>query len=365
MAQKRDYYEILGVSKSASDEELKKAYRNLARKHHPDVDKSEGAEGKFKEINEAYQVLSDKQKRSAYDQFGHAAFQPGGGAPGAGGYGYQWGPGIDFNFDFEGFRDPFDIFEEFFGARSPFGSRARRGPQAGNDLHFEMNISFEESAFGVEKKVEIPRMETCSECSGSGAEKGSKKTTCPTCNGRGRVQQNVQSFLGNFATVTTCPTCRGEGETIEKKCKKCKGSGLMRGMKSTSLKIPAGISSGETIRFSSLGEAGEKGGPYGDLYVTVRVSPHKEFVRRGHDVYLEQPISFRQAALGDTIEVPTLDGKVKLKIPEGVQTGTDIKIKDKGFKHDNSRGDQYVRVKVITPTRLSSKQKEALQDLQD
>ena len=365
MAEKRDYYEVLGVGKSASAEEIKSSYRKKARQHHPDVDKSADAEKKFKEINEAYQVLSDPQKKEAYDRFGHEAFRPGSATgAGPGGFSYQYGPGVEFDFDFGGFRDPFEIFEEFFGFRSPFGtSRTRRGPRQGQDLHFEITVSFEQAAFGIERQIEIQRHETCPQCRGSGAEKGSKSVTCSTCQGRGQVQQSTQSIFGNIVTARTCPTCQGAGETIEKKCSKCKGSGRVKAFKKTKIKIPAGVDHGDTIRFSSLGEAGEKGGGYGSLYLTIRVLPHKEFTRRGFDILHEQPISFTQAALGDIIEVPTLDGSVKLKIPEGTQTGMDFRLKEKGIKHDSARGDQYVRVKVITPTKLSQREKEALQEL--
>jgi molecular chaperone DnaJ len=363
--EKKDYYDILGVSKKATDAELKSAYRKKARAHHPDVDKSAGADGRFKEINEAYQVLSDPQKKEAYDRFGHAAFQSGtaGGAPG--GFSYQYGPGVDVNFDFGGFQDPFDIFEQFFGVRSPFGRTARRrSSRAGEDLHYEIIIPFEQAAFGIEKKIELPRREACPECAGSGAEKGTKKTTCSTCRGNGRVQQATQSIFGNIVTARTCPACEGEGETVEKKCHKCKGSGRVKAINEQKIKIPAGVDDGDTIRFQGLGEAGERGGGYGDLYLSIRVLPHKEFKRRGYDIYYEQPISFSQAALGDAVEVSTLDGKVKLKIPEGTQTGTEFRLREKGIKHDSSRGDQYVQVKVKTPTRISSRQKDALKELE-
>ncbi len=361
MAEKRDYYQILGVAKGASADEIKKAYRVAARKSHPDVDKTSGAEARFKEINEAYQVLSDPQKKAAYDQYGHSAFQNGGAAGGNYSSSYGYGPGVGF--DFGGFRDPFEIFNEFFGGASPFGSSQRGGKQKGEDLHYEITIPFEQAAFGVEKKIEIPRYESCNECNGTGAEKGSKKTTCPTCGGRGQVQQATQSIFGNFAVARVCPNCSGAGEIIEKKCPKCKGSGRTKSVKETEIKIPAGIDNGDTIRFPLLGQAGENGGTYGDLYLTIRIAPHKNFVRDGFDVYVEQPISFAQAALGDNIEVETLDGKVTLKIPAGIQTGTDIRIRDKGIKHGSDRGDQYVRVKVLTPQNLSGKQRDALKEL--
>lgn len=365
MANKKDYYEILGVSKTSTESEIKKAYRTKARKYHPDVDKTAGAAERFKEINEAYQVLSDHQKKAAYDQYGHSAFQGGAGAAGGGYSNYGYGSPFGANVDFGGFRDPFEIFEEFFGTSSPFsGTRRKAGPRTGEDLHYEITVPFEQVAFGTSKKIEIPRYEVCNECSGSGAEKGSAKKTCSTCNGRGSVQQTTNSILGPIMTQRVCSTCGGEGEIVEKKCQKCKGDGRVRTVKETEIKIPAGVDDGDTVRFSSLGQAGEKGGGYGDLYLTIRVAPHKDFRRSGYNVYLEQPISFSQAALGDTIEVPTLDGKVKLKIPEGIQTGTDIRLKEKGIKHGNSRGDQFVRVKIITPTRLSNKQKDALRELE-
>lgn len=365
MANKRDYYEILGVSKNASVDEIKSAYRRKARQHHPDVDKSADAEKKFKEINEAYQVLSDPQKKEAYDRFGHEAFRTGaGGSAGTSGFSYQYRPGIEFDFDFGGFRDPFDIFEEFFGFRSPFsGTRSRRGPRQGKDLHFEITIPFEQAVFGVERQIEIQRHEICSECKGTGAEKGSGLVICPTCQGRGQVQNASQSIFGNIITARTCPTCDGSGEIIEKKCPKCKGSGRVKAFKKTKIKIPAGVDDGDTIRFAGLGEAGEKGGDYGDLYLRIKVLPHKQFTRRGFDILYEQPISFKQAALGDIMEVPTLDGKVKLKIPEGTQTGTEFRLKGRGVKHNGSRGDQYVKVRVVTPKKLSQKQKDALNEL--
>jgi molecular chaperone DnaJ len=308
-------------------------------------------------------VLSDSQKRAAYDQFGHEAFQPGAGVGRGGAYSYG-GQGFNVDFDFGGFRDPFEIFEEFFGVSSPFGSGSRKTKKTGEDLHYEITIPFEQAAFGAEKKIEIPRYEVCSFCNGTGAEKGSKKTTCPTCKGQGRVQAQTQSIFGSFVTQRTCPNCSGEGEIIEKKCSRCKGSGRVRSVKETNIKIPAGIEDGDTIRFEGLGEAGEKNSGFGDLYLTVKVLPDKRFIRRGYDVYIEQPITFRQAALGDTIEVPSLDGSIKIKIPEGVQTGTDIRLKGKGIVHGSGRGDQFVRVKVVTPTRLSSKQKELLKELE-
>lgn len=354
---------MLGVAKGASDADIKKSYRTKARKHHPDVDKTAGAEERFKEINEAYQVLSDPQKKAAYDQYGHAAFSSGGAPGGARGYSYGYGPGINVDFGAEGFRDPFEIFEEFFGTSSPFGRRRSRGPARGEDLHYELTIPFEQAAFGEEKKISIPRHEACDLCGGSGAEKGSRTKTCPTCQGKGQVARQTQTILGSFVVQQTCSECHGEGQIIERKCKKCKGAGRVQATKETTITIPAGVSDGDTVRFQGLGEAGERGSGYGDLYITIHVAPHREFKRRGYDVHIDRNISFRQAALGDTLEVPTLDGMIKLRIPEGTQTGTDFRIKDKGIKHDNSRGDQFVRVTVVTPKNLSSKQKEALTDL--
>ncbi|OGY30437.1 MAG: molecular chaperone DnaJ [Candidatus Woykebacteria bacterium RIFCSPHIGHO2_12_FULL_45_10] len=366
MPSKKDYYEVLGVSKTASDTDIKKAYRSLARKAHPDVDKSAGAEERFKEINEAYQVLSDPQKKAAYDQFGHAAFSQGapGGAPGGGGYTYSYGPGVNVDFDFGGFRDPFEIFEEFFGSSSPFGSRrTRSGPRRGEDLAYELTIPFEQAAFGAEKKISIPRHEVCEHCKGTGAEPGSKTKTCPTCQGRGQVQRAANTIFGSLMTQQVCPECHGEGQTIEHKCRQCKGNGRIKSVKETTINIPAGVNDGGTVRFPALGEAGEKGSSYGDLYLTIRVAPHKEFKRDGYNIYCDKNISFAQAALGDEVEVTTLDGPVKLKIPEGTQTGTNFRIKEKGIKHGSSRGDQFVHVTVITPKNLSSKQKEALKEL--
>lgn len=364
---KKDYYEVLGVAKNASDDEIKKAYRTKARKHHPDIDKSAGAEERFKEINEAYQILGDPQKKAAYDQFGHAAFQNEAATGGSGGrYNYSYG-GSPFNVDvdFGGFRDPFEIFEEFFGSASPFGSRsARAGSNRGEDLHYEITIPFEQAAFGTEKNIEIPRFEQCGECGGSGAEKDSKRITCAACKGQGSLQQATSSLFGNIITSRTCSNCDGAGQVPEKKCSKCKGEGRFKTVKTTTIKIPAGVDDGDSVRFPGLGSVGEKGGGFGDLYLTIRVANHKDFKRSGFNVYYEQHLNFAQAALGAEIMVPTLDGLQKLKIPEGTQTGTEFKLSGKGIKHGGSRGDHLVQVKIITPKKLSQQQKEALRKLE-
>jgi len=344
---KRDYYEVLGVSRNASQEEIKKAYRNAALKYHPDVakDKEEAAE-KMKEINEAYAVLSDEKKRKQYDQFGHAAFEPNQG----------FSSGFDFDFDFGGMGDIFDIF---FGSG---GRRRRTGPQRGADREMQVVIDFEDAAFGVEKEIQIPRLEDCDVCEGTGAEPGTSPKTCPTCNGRGQVRNVQATPLGRFETVRTCNRCGGSGRIIEKPCRTCHGQGKVRRTRRVTLRIPAGVDTGSKLRMPGEGEPGINGGPPGDLYVYVQVKPHKIFERRGFDIYCEVPITFTQAALGDEIEVPVLDGSGSIKIPEGTQTGSSFVLKGKGIPHirGNRRGDQIVYVKVVTPTRLTEKQKELL-----
>ncbi|MZP28808.1 molecular chaperone DnaJ [Heliobacterium undosum] len=345
---KRDYYEVLGIGRDAGETEIKKAYRRLIKEFHPDVHPDKAfAEEKTKEINEAYEVLSDPEKRARYDQFGHA------GPGGFGGFG-EGGP------DMGGFGD---IFDMFFGGGFGGGGQ-RRGPQKGADLRFNLSITFEEAAFGVEKEVDIPRLEACDVCGGSGAEPGTSATTCSTCHGSGRVTTVAKTMLGNMQTVRTCPTCGGDGKIISKPCLHCGGQGKVRKRKRIKVKVPGGVDTGTRIRVSGEGEAGDKGGPPGDLYVFIEVQSHSFFERDNDDVICQVPINFVQAALGAEIEVPTLDGKVSLKIPEGTQTGAVFRIRGKGIKRlrGTGRGDQRIEVKVTVPTRLSEKQKELLRE---
>lgn len=348
---KKDYYEVLGVSRDADDKEIKKAFRKKAMEFHPDRNPDDKvAEDKFKEVNEAYEHVSDPQKRAAYDKFGHAAFEQGG--PGGGGFGGFSGGG------FGGFED---IFEGIFGGG---GSRQRRnGPQKGEDIRYRMNITFEEAAFGVEKEINITREEDCSECNGSGAKKGTHAKTCPTCHGSGQMQKQVRTPFGTMMSATTCSTCNGTGEVIDEKCSKCRGRKTETVKAKKSVKIPAGIDDGSTLRIAGEGQPGSKGGPKGDVYLTINVLPHKQFERDGNNVWLEIPITFTQATLGADIEVPTLDGKVKYKITEGTQTGTIFRLKGKGIpfiSNPDRRGDQMIRVTVETPRNLTSRQREIL-----
>lgn len=352
---KRDYYEILGVSKTASDEEIKKAFRKLARKYHPDVnrDNPKEAEEKFKEINEAYEVLSSPERRSQYDQFGHAAFEGGGAGPG-GGFGAGGG----------GFNDIFDMFFGQSGFGFGFGGGRQAGPEKGTDLRYDMEISFEQAAFGVETEVQIPRTEECQTCHGTGAAPGTHPETCPHCQGTGQTQVVQNTPFGRMVNVRTCDRCGGEGKIVHTPCRECGGKGKVRNKRKLKVKIPAGVDNGSRLRMAHEGEAGARGGPPGDLYVYIFVKPHKLFMREGSDVICEVPINFVQAALGDEIEVPTLDGRVKLRIPEGTQSGTIFRLKDKGIPHlrGHGRGDQHVKVKVLTPQRLNERQRSILQD---
>lgn len=347
---KEDYYDVLGVPRGASDEEIKKAYRRLARKYHPDVNKDPGAEERFKVINEAYSVLGDPERRAQYDQFGHAAFED----MGQGGFG-----GFDFG-GFGGFEDLGDLFGEFFG----FGTRQAQRPQRGADLSYELTVEFEQAAFGMETEITIPRTEVCDHCHGNQAEPGTPIVTCPECNGSGQVRFVQQTPFGQFATTRTCTRCQGEGKTFDTPCTVCYGRGTQRKMSTVKVKIPAGINDGQRLRLAGKGEAGRRGGPPGDLFVVVRVKRHKLFRREGQDVVLEVPISFVQAALGDEIDVPTLDGDVKLRIPEGTQSGKVLRLRGKGIPYlrGSGRGDQLVQIKVVTPTKLTSKQKELLRE---
>ena len=357
MSTKRDYYDVLGVDKSADATAIKKAYRKLAMKYHPDKNPGDKeAEEKFKEINEAYEVLSDETKRRNYDQFGHEGVN-GQGFGGAGGFGGQ---------GFGGFDDIFgDIFGDMFGGGFSGGSRQRRrGPERGADIKQRVNISFEEAAFGKKVQVKINRSEDCDQCHGSGAKPGTSKKTCPTCHGSGQVQSVQRTPFGNIASTRTCSTCNGEGEVIDSPCSKCHGKGSIRKTKTIEVDIPAGIDNGQMIKLGGQGELGTRGGPRGDLYIEVNVQSHPLFTRDGYDVYLEMPITFAQATLGDKIQVPTLDGKVEYEVPEGTQTGTVFRLKGKGIPKlkSNVRGDQYVKVTVEIPKKLNEKQKELVRE---
>ena len=357
MSTKRDYYDVLGVDKSADATAIKKAYRKLAMKYHPDKNPGDKeAEEKFKEINEAYEVLSDETKRRNYDQFGHEGVN-GQGFGGAGGFGGQ---------GFGGFDDIFgDIFGDMFGGGFSGGSRQRRrGPERGADIKQRVNISFEEAAFGKKVQVKINRSEECDQCHGSGAKPGTSKKTCPTCHGSGQVQSVQRTPFGNIASTRTCSTCNGEGEVIDSPCSKCHGKGSIRKTKTIEVDIPAGIDNGQMIKLGGQGELGTRGGPRGDLYIEVNVQSHPIFTRDGYDVYLEMPITFAQATLGDKIQVPTLDGKVEYEVPEGTQTGTVFRLKGKGIPKlkSNVRGDQYVKVTVEIPKKLNEKQKELVRE---
>ena len=355
---KRDYYEVLGVGRDASDAELKRAYRKLAKKYHPDVNPGDKtAEVKFKEVNEAYEILGDAQKKSRYDQFGFAGVDPNS----FGGAGAGFG-----DFDFGGIGD---IFETFFGGGAGFGrsSRGRSGPQKGGDLRYSLEISFEEAAFGAHREISISRHESCESCEGSGAKAGTSATTCKHCNGSGQVQYKQSTPFGQFVNVKTCDVCRGEGKVIADPCPACNGKGKKRKNVKISLDIPAGIDDGQTISMRGEGDPGSKGGPKGDLFVTIGVKPHPIFKRQGNDVVCEMPITFVQAALGAELEVPTLDGKVSYNMPEGTQTGSIFRLRGKGIPNlrGGGRGDQYVKVDIDVPKKLNEKQKELLREFAD
>lgn len=359
---KRDYYEVLGVSKTATQDELKKAYRKLARKYHPDLNKDNPeAEEKFKECNEAYDVLSDEQKRAQYDQFGHAAFENGGMGGGPGGFGGFGGAG---GFGGSGMED---IFDMFFGGQGSRGGRSNAGPQRGSDLRFDLEISFKEAAFGVEKEINLYRDEQCEHCHGDGAEPGSKVETCPECHGSGYVRFTQNTMFGQMVNERPCSRCHGEGKIISEPCKKCRGKGTEKKNKKLKVKIPAGVNDGSRLRVAGEGEVGAKGGPSGDLYVYIYVRPHKYFERDGTTVMCEVPISIVQATLGAEIKVPTLDGQVTMRIPEGTQPGKVLRLKGKGIPslRGGGRGDQLVRIKVVVPTKLNDKQKDALRKFED
>ena len=355
--QKRDYYEVLGVSKGATDDEIKKSYRKLAKQYHPDLNPGDkAAEARFKEVNEAYEILSDKEKRARYDQFGHAGVDP------------NFNPGGGFGGGFGGFTDMGDIdlgdlFGSFFGGGFGGGGSSRRnGPQKGETIRTGVAISFEEAAFGCEKEVTVSRTEQCDVCHGTGCAPGTTAEVCPDCHGSGtvRIQRGGGGF--SFATTTTCPKCRGAGKIIHRPCKTCNGAGSVRRQKKLAVTIPAGIDNGQAVSLRGQGGAGKNGGPAGDLLIAVTVRPHPTFRREGTSVYMDQPVSFVQAALGAELEIPTIDGTVKYTMPEGTQSGTTFRLRGKGIPGLNGRGrgDQYVTVKVQVPTGLSRAQKDAL-----
>ena len=353
MAEKRDYYEVLGIQKGASEDEIKKAYKKLARKYHPDMNPGDKeAEEKFKEVNEANEVLSDPEKKARYDQFGFAGVDPNYGA-GAGGGAY--GGGFDFG-------DLGDIFGSFFGGG--FGGQRRNpnAPQRGESIRASVSISFTEAAFGCEKSVTIERSEQCPTCKGSGCAPGTTPEICPDCHGSGTVQTRRQTPMGVFASNGPCRKCGGTGRLIHQPCSDCRGSGAVRKRRTIKVNIPAGIDHGQTISLRGQGGAGRNGGPAGDLLITVMVQPHEIFRRDGVDVFCEAPITFTQAVLGAELEIPTIDGKVKYSIPEGTQTGTVFRLKGKGVPvlNGRGRGDQYVTVVIETPRSLNKEQKEAL-----
>ena len=357
--QKRDYYEVLGVSKGASDEEIKKAYRKKAKQYHPDLNPGDkDAEAKFKEVNEAYEVLSDKEKRSRYDQFGHAGVDPNFGAGGPGG-GFGGFGGFDM-----GDIDLGDIFGSFFGGGFGGGgsSRQRTGPMKGDTLRASVTISFEEAAFGCEKELNLTRTEPCDECHGTGCAPGTTAEICPDCHGSGQIRIQRGGGAFTFATTTTCPKCGGRGKIIHSPCKDCNGTGRQRRRKTIKVSVPAGIDNGQTISLRGQGNAGKNGGAAGDLLILITVRPHQLFRREGNNVYCDAPITFTQAVLGGELEIPTIDGKVKYDIPEGTQTGTTFRLKGKGIPSINGRGrgDQYVTVHIETPRNLNREQKEAL-----
>ncbi len=354
MAEKRDYYEVLGIQKGASEDEIKKAYKKLARKYHPDMNPGDKeAEEKFKEVNEANEVLSDPEKKARYDQFGFAGVDPNYGA-GAGGGAY--GGGFDFG-------DLGDIFGSFFGGG--FGGGQRRNPNApqrGESIRASVSVSFTEAAFGCEKSVTLERSERCPTCKGSACAPGTTPEICPDCHGSGTVQTRRQTPMGVFASNGPCRKCGGTGRLIHQPCPDCRGSGAVRKRKTIKVNIPAGIDHGQTISLRGQGNAGKNGGPAGDLLITVMVQPHELFRRDGVDVFCEAPITFTQAVLGAELEIPTIDGKVKYSIPEGTQTGTVFRLKGKGIPvlNGRGRGDQYVTVTIETPRSLNKEQKEAL-----
>jgi molecular chaperone DnaJ len=346
MPVKRDYYEILDIDKNATSEVIRKAFRKQAFQYHPDRNHEDGAAEKFKELNEAYEVLSDQDKRDAYDRFGHT------------GSGDFFTRGFD-GFDFGGFGD---IFDAFFGGAT---TTTRQTPQRGADLLYRLTISLEETAFGSEKEIDLTRLEHCSVCQGTGSKPGTQPTKCPECDGAGQVRRVQSSIFGRFVTSTTCNRCRGEGRVITEPCPQCRGTGHEKTQRTIKVKIPAGVDDNSQIRINGQGNAGSRGGSSGDLYINITVKLHEIFTREGDDIIYELPLNFVQAALGTEVEVPTLDGKHKLKIPAGSQTGKVFQVKHQGIPHlhRGGRGDELVSLFVVTPEKLNEKQRQLLQDL--
>ncbi len=350
MSAKRDYYEVLGVSRTATSDEIRRAYRRMARQYHPDVNKDDSAEEQFKEINEAYEVLNDEERRAAYDRFGHA---------GLGGFNGAAGAGDPFGFGGSPFTD---IFETFFGGGA--SSRGGRGPTRGADLETTVDLTFEEAIFGAEKEVDINRLELCDDCHGTRMKDGAEPPVCSVCSGTGEVRRVQNTILGQFVTASTCANCNGEGRVVSDPCPTCRGRGRVSRRRTIAVNTPAGVDSDSTLRLSSQGEQ-SPGGPAGNLYVRIRVKPHDFFVRHGKQIHLDLPINVVQGALGADIDVPTVDGNVMLKIPQGTQSGQQFRLRDRGVPdlRGGSRGDQIVTVRVMTPTDLSSEQRELLESL--
>jgi molecular chaperone DnaJ len=352
MAIKRDYYEILGVGRDASDEEIKRAFRRAAQRHHPDVDASDGAEQRFKELNEAYRVLSDRQRRQAYDMFGHA------GVDGASTGGFE---------GFGGGFGPFgDIFDAFFGG-SPAGTRGRRRVQAGADLRYDLSIEFAEAVFGVTKEIRFPTLVRCPVCSGTGGEPGTEPATCPECHGTGERRRVAQTILGQMVNIVTCPRCGGEGRIIATPCHECRGDGRVREERTLQVQVPAGIDAGQRIALEGQGEAGPRGGPPGDLYVVISVREHPQLVRRGTELYAELPVTFSQAALGATLTVPTVEGSEAVQLEPGTQSGHELRLRGKGVPRlrGAGRGDLHAIINVVVPTKLSKRERELLRELEE
>ena len=356
---KRDFYTTLGVNRDASEEDIKKSYRKLAMKHHPDRNPEKGAEEKFKEAKEAYEVLSDAKKRAAYDQFGHAGVDPSAGfGAGAGARGFG-GAGPE---GFGGFADAFgDIFGEIFGQQGR-GGRGGNGVFRGADLRYNLDLALEEAARGADVKIRIPTMEGCETCHGNGAKPGTEPKTCPTCQGRGEVRVSQ----GFFSIQQTCPQCHGRGKVVAEPCPTCHGAGRLKKHKTLSVKIPAGVDQDDRIRLTGEGEAGVNGGPPGDLYVVVNLKQHPVFQREGADLHCEMPISFATAALGGEIEIPTLEGHAKIKVPAETQTGQVFRLRNKGIRpvRGSVQGDLYCHVAIETPAKLTARQKELLRELE-